>query len=57
MAKSTDGIEKGSYSTSGVNDEIDEPKQRGGDGSAKMEPARSASIPSHHFAFKRPMTG
>lgn len=57
MVKSTDGIEPGEFQMSGVNDVSTEPKQRGGDGSAKMEPARSASVPSHHFAFKRPMTG
>jgi hypothetical protein len=56
MAKSTDGIEEGSFQTSGVNDPIDEPKQRGGDGSAVMEKPKS-STPNHHFAHKRPVTG
>jgi len=57
MAKSKDGIEVGSFSTSGENDKVETPKQRGGDGSAKMEPSRSASVPNHHFAHKRPMVG
>ena len=60
MAKSTDGIEVGSYSTSGVNDKADDPKQRGGDGSAKMSHPKmmvNGNAPPHHFAHKRPMTG
>jgi len=59
VAKSTDGIEVGSFSTSGVNDEMKdtEPKARGGDGSAVMaKPKMATNAPAHHFAHKRPMT-
>jgi hypothetical protein len=62
MAKSTDGIEKGSFQTSGVNDDVQEgeAKPRGGNGSAKMTNPKMAvngSTPNHHFAHKRPVTG
>jgi hypothetical protein len=44
-AKETTGIEKGSFQTSGVNDDVEqsEPKAHGG-------------IPNHHFAHSRPVT-
>jgi hypothetical protein len=60
MAKSTDGIEVGSYQTSGVNDDVQEgeSKPRGGDGSAMMaKPKVMPNTPPHHFAHKRPMVG
>jgi hypothetical protein len=60
MAKSTDGIEVGSYQTSGVNDDVQEgeSKPRGGNGSATMaKPKMVANAASHHFAHKRPVTG
>lgn len=71
MAKSKDGIEKGDYSTSGVNDTASEPKQRGGDGSAKvgrmmrdhdedmaaMGKMRRDRPTPHMFAHKMPVTG
>ena len=60
MAKSTDGIEVGSYQTSGVNDDVQdgESKPRGGNGSARMaKPKMTPNAPAHHFAHKRPVTG
>ena len=68
MAKSTGGIEAGSYQTSGVNDPISEPKQRGGNGSARMMRDRDEDMASeakmrrdrptpHLFAHKMPVTG
>lgn len=60
MAKSKDGIEVGSYQTSGVNDDVmeGEAKQRGGNGSAVMDkPKMMPNAPPHHFAHKRPVTG
>ena len=56
MAKSKDGIEVGSYQTSGINDPIDEPKQRGGNGSAVMDKPKGGTA-THMFAHKRPVTG
>jgi hypothetical protein len=59
MAKSTDGIEVGSYQTSGVNDDVQEgeAKPRGGNGSAVMaKPKMASGMQPHHFAHKRPMT-
>lgn len=57
MAKSKDGIETGSFQTSGVNDEMKdtEPKARGGNGSAVM--AKSSKIAPHMFAHKQPVCG
>jgi hypothetical protein len=53
MAKSTDGIEVGSYQTSGVNDDVKEgeAKQRGGNGSAKFN---IYAHPRTAFAHKQP---
>ena len=50
------GIEEGSYQTSGADGDLQgsEPKQRGGDGSAK---ANIYAYPQTDFAHKRPVTG
>ena len=60
MAKSNGGIEVGSFQTSGADDDLEqeEPKQRGGDGSAVMNaPKQLNPNHPHNYAHKRPMTG
>lgn len=51
MAKSKDGIEVGEFEESGVNDRATEPKQRGGEGSAK---SNQYAHPRTEFAHKQP---
>jgi hypothetical protein len=53
MAKSKDGIEVGGYQTSGADRDLqqDEPKQRGGEGSAK---SNIYAHPRDEFAHKQP---
>ena len=53
MAKSQEGIEAGEYQTAGVNDDVSEPKQRGGEGSAK---SNIFAHPRTELAHKKPMT-
>lgn len=56
MAQSKDGIEVGEYQTSGADGDLEgsEPKQRGGDGSAK---SNLIAYPRSEYAHKRPVTG
>lgn len=48
------GIEEGEFEMSGKDDIASEPKQRGGDGSAK---SNIYAYPQTEFAHKRPVTG
>lgn len=53
MAKSTDGIEEGEYEGPEKDAEASEPKQRGGNGSAKFN---LIAHPMTEFAHKKPVT-
>ena len=53
MAKSTDGIDVGEFEGEETNAKASEPKQRGGEGSAK---SNIYAHPRTEFAHKQPVT-
>ena len=53
MAKSTDGIEAGEFEGPEKDDKASEPKQRGGEGSAR---SNIYAHPRTEFAHKQPVT-